>query len=175
MKILENGEKRDFGFEAFFTVEPEGTSVPEAYENAVIFAVRATLLYESVQADCTVDVTFCDGPFIRSLNAEYRDKDSETDVLSFPLYERDEVVPCADCVELPLGDIVINLDRAAEQAKEIGHSTLREVAFLAVHSTLHLLGYDHELSEADDEDMCRRQREIMEKLTKILQKEEKAL
>ena len=60
-----------------------------------------------------------------------------------------------------LGDIVISLERAAEQAKELDHGFLREVAFLAIHSTLHLLGYDHERSKEDDEAQCKAQREII--------------
>ena len=175
MKIKQKKSKKNFKLEVYFSAEPEGTSIEAPYENAVTVAVRATLVYEGMGADFSVDVTFCDGDYIRKLNAEYREKDSETDVLSFPLYERDEVVSPMGESEIPLGDIVINLDRAAVQADEIGHSTLREVAFLAVHSTLHLLGYDHELSEEDDEDMCRRQREIMKTLTETLEKEEEAL
>ena len=61
-----------------------------------------------------------------------------------------------------LGDIVLSLERAGEQAQDFGHTFKREVAFLCVHSTLHLLGYDHELSDEDDRDMRRRQKEIME-------------
>ena len=60
--------------------------------------------------------------------------------------------------------MVLSVERAAEQAKELGHSLLREVAFLTVHSVLHLLGYDHELSPEEDEKQCARQREIMESL-----------
>jgi probable rRNA maturation factor len=67
---------------------------------------------------------------------------------------------------LSLGDIVISVERAKKQAEEIGNSFEREVAFLAIHSTLHLLGYDHERSAEDDEIQCKRQKEIIEKLYK---------
>ena len=174
MKILNKQTDKLPDVDVYFATEPEDKQVDGAYERAVLAAVRATLIYEEVGADCEVSVTFCDGPYIRELNATYREKDSETDVLSFPMYDRDEAVPAFEEL-LPIGDIVLNLDRAAVQAAELGHSTLREVAFLSVHSTLHLLGYDHELSEEDDEDMCRRQREIMSRLTATLEKEEKAL
>ena len=125
-------------------------------------AVLAALNYEGFQYDCEVSVTFTDNEGIRELNREYRDKDSATDVLSFPLYDfraGDEPDPGFPA---ELGDIVLSLERAAEQAEQFGHSFKREVAFLTVHSTLHLLGYDHELSEEDDADMRRRQKEIME-------------
>lgn len=126
-------------------------------------AIRATLSYEGFTRGCEVSVTFCDNEYIRSLNAEFRNKDSATDVLSFPIYEKGEAETTAD-EPVTLGDIVVSFERTEEQAKELGHSFLRELAFLTVHSTLHLLGYDHELSEEDDADMCRRQREIIETL-----------
>ena len=143
--------------------EPETLSVPCGTPDAVRLAVSAALAYEGIGGECEVSLTLCDGAYIRTLNAEYRGKDTATDVLSFPLFEEDEPIPAGEEV-LPLGDIVINVDRAAEQAKELGHTTLREIAFLAVHSTLHLLGYDHERGEAEDEDMCRRQREIISQI-----------
>ena len=62
---------------------------------------------------------------------------------------------------VPIGDIVISLERAREQAKEVGNTYHQEVAFLAIHSTLHLMGYDHELSPEEEEDMCARQRDIV--------------
>ena len=100
------------------------------------------------------------------LNREYREKDAATDVLSFPMYEADELPKGgdADGETVTLGDIVLSVERAAEQAAELGHSTEREIAFLCIHSTLHLLGYDHERGEEEDEDMCRRQREILLKM-----------
>ena len=126
-------------------------------------AIRAALAYEGFTRNCEVSVTFCDNEYIRSLNAEFRGKDSATDVLSFPIYEKGEALVTED-EPVTLGDIVLSFERTEEQAKELGHSFHRELAFLTIHSTLHLLGYDHELSEEDDEDMCRRQREILETL-----------
>ena len=80
----------------------------------------------------------------RSCNAEYRNKDSATDVLSFPLGENGEYDIDEDNGCKLLGDIVISMERAMEQAELYGHSLQREVAYLTVHSMLHLLGYDHE-------------------------------
>ena len=135
-----------------------------SFENLVYKAVRGALEFEEVDFDCEVSVTFIDNEGIRSLNNEYRNKDSATDVLSFPMYAfTEDDMPDTD-FSVELGDIVLSLERAAEQAEEFGHSYEREVAFLTVHSVLHLLGYDHELSEEDDLDMRERQRKIMEKI-----------
>ena len=125
-------------------------------------AILATLEYEDVTADLEVSVTFTNNEGIRELNREYRNIDRVTDVLSFPQINYDEGEDISDGEML--GDIVISLERAREQAEEFGHSFERECAFLCAHSTLHLLGYDHEISDEDDADMRRRQREIMEKM-----------
>lgn len=125
-------------------------------------AILSTLKYEDVEAKCEVSVTFTDNEGIRALNKEYRNIDRATDVLSFPLVNYDEGEELED--EVMLGDIVLSLERAREQAEEFGHSFERECAFLCVHSTLHLLGYDHEISDEDDADMRRRQRDIMKKM-----------
>ena len=106
-------------------------------------------------------MTFTDNEGIRQLNRLYRQIDRATDVLSFPMFSFEDET---EEVEGALGDIVISLERAKEQAETFGHSFEREVAFLCVHSMLHLLGYDHELGEEQDIDMRRRQSEIMERL-----------
>ena len=127
-------------------------------------AVAATLEYEGVENDCEVSITFCDNEKIRELNKKFRNIDKATDVLSFPLFDEegpDNLVPEIECM---LGDIVISLERAKAQAEEFGHSYEREAAFLAVHSVLHLLGYDHETGEEDELDMRKRQSDVMEKI-----------
>lgn len=125
-------------------------------------AAKAALAYEHFTRDTILSITFTDNEGIRALNNEYRHKDSATDVLSFPMYTmRDGDVP-EENMAAELGDIVLSLERAGEQAKEYGHSFERETAFLTVHSVLHLLGYDHETSPEEEADMFRRQREIME-------------
>ena len=126
-------------------------------------AVEETLRYENYQNDVEVSITLTDNAGIHELNQRFRGVDAPTDVLSFPLidYEDDCGEPLIDEIANSLGDIVLNLQRAKAQAEEFGHSFEREAAFLTVHSMMHLLGYDHELSEGDDADMRRRQREIM--------------
>ena len=127
-------------------------------------AIVAALKHENFNHDVEISVTLCDNEYIKKLNSEYRNKDSATDVLSFPIYDFNETETYIPAGPIPLGDIVISVERAKEQAKEIGNLFLNEVAFLAIHSTLHLLGYDHELGEAEDEAQCRAQREIIETL-----------
>ena len=126
-------------------------------------AIKETLNYMNFPFDCEVSLTFCGDDYIRELNAKYRDRDSVTDVLSFPLNDfRNGDEPDEELNEL--GDVVINLKRAEEQAEEYGHSLEREVSFLAVHSTLHLLGLDHERSEEEDEFVISLQDDIMKQL-----------
>jgi probable rRNA maturation factor len=128
--------------------------------------ILETLDYEGMENDAEVSVTFVDDDGIRELNKKFRNLDKPTDVLSFPLldYEGESEEPFFDELCHNLGDIVISLERAMAQANEFGHSFEREVAFLTAHSMLHLLGYDHELSEEDDADMRRRQNDIMERM-----------
>lgn len=126
-------------------------------------AIQSTLVYEGHNNDCELSVTFTDNEGIKILNSQYRGIDKETDVLSFPLVDfagGDE--PPVDEPSQLLGDIVISLEKAVAQAEEYGHSFEREAAFLAVHSMLHLLGYDHVNGEEEEADMRRRQTDVLE-------------
>ena len=145
-------------------LENSQSAIPVTYKLRMLLrrAILETLDYEGVEIeDPEVSMTFTDNEGIRELNRLHRGIDRPTDVLSFPMFafeDEDEVLEGA------LGDIVISLERAREQANTFGHSFEREVAFLCVHSMLHLLGYDHELGEAEDMDMRRRQSEIVARL-----------
>lgn len=113
------------------------------------------LEHAGVDFDAFVDVTIVDDESIRALNAEYRDKDAVTDVLSFPMYEfyngeaEEELEADPESDKVMLGDMILNYERAKQQAAEFGHSAARECGFLTVHSVLHLLGFDHERGEDD--------------------------
>ena len=128
-------------------------------------AAAETLDAEGIDFDCEFSITYTDKEGIRALNREYRNKDSATDVLSFPMFDPEtEEIEALDGQPAVLGDIVISLERAAEQAELYGHSFEREVAFLCVHSVLHLLGYDHERSADEDKLMREKQRAVMHAL-----------
>ncbi len=146
----------------YFQNEQEKFPITYRLKRLIRRAVITSLDYENFQNEIEVSVTFVDNEGIRTLNSQYRGIDRATDVLSFPLidFEGGEA-PAADEPRVMLGDVVLSLERATEQAEEFGHSFEREVAFLTVHSMLHLLGYDHELGEEEDLDMRHRQREIL--------------
>lgn len=142
------------------------TTFPITYKLKMLVrrAVISSLQYEGFSSDAEVSVTFTDDEGIRSLNRDFRQIDKPTDVLSFPLNDYSDVRLLINQPVESLGDIVISLERAASQAEQFGHSFEREVAFLTVHSMLHLLGYDHVNSDEEDAEMRRRQREILEKM-----------
>lgn len=144
----------------FFKDEQDKFELRVALKAIARKAIFNTLVYEGFDKDCEVSVTFTDNEQIKELNKNYRNKNSATDVLSFPMFEDFTNIEMVN--DIPLGDIVISLERAAKQGYEIGHSIYHEVAFLCVHSTLHLLGYDHETSKADEKEMFGKQKEIME-------------
>ena len=108
---------------------------------------------------CAVSVTFTDKDGIKELNRDYRGVDSVTDVLSFPQYDDFEEIP--EEGEILLGDVVICRERAAEQAREFGHSLDREMIYLFTHSILHLLGYDH-MEVEEKREMRLKEEEVMD-------------
>lgn len=142
----------------YITNEQSALPVDAALRGLIRRAVGAALRYEGYERPVEVSVTLTDNEGIRELNREYRDKDSATDVLSFPMFD-----DAGDERDV-LGDIVISLERAAAQAQEYGHTLTREVAFLTVHSVLHLLGYDHETGPEDEAEMFAKQKEILERM-----------
>lgn len=144
-----------------FQTRTRKEKVDDALRELVRRALTASFEYEGVEDDAEVSVTFVSDRVIRQINREYRGIDRATDVLSFPLVEGGDLDDAFDGERLQLGDVVLSLERARAQAETYGHSFEREVAFLCAHSALHLLGYDHELGEAEDADMRARQRDIM--------------
>lgn len=124
--------------------------------------IRAALDAEGVDVPCEINVMVADDATLRAINRQTRKIDAPTDVLSFPMFEyapgafpRDaEKDADPETGLLPLGDMVISLERAGAQAREYGHSLRRELGYLAIHSVLHLLGYDH----LDEGPMKRRMR-----------------
>ena len=131
----------------------------DEYNKYIEKAIKAALDVEKVNYGCEINVEITDNSEIQKLNKEFRGKDYPTDVLSFPMNE-----PNPENNLLILGDIAISIEKAKEQSEEFNQSLERELMFLAIHATLHLLGYDHELSENDDLIMRKKQREIIELL-----------
>ncbi len=125
-------------------------------------AVKETLAYEGFKRNAEVSIVICDNDTIQSINNEYRGIDAPTDVLSFPQFDSEDEYPALGYV--PIGDIIISAERADLQAQTFGHSFERELAFLAVHSTLHLLGYDHVNSIEEENVMRQKQRDVMKRL-----------
>lgn len=130
---------------------------------AIKKTVIACLETEEMDGNFEVSVSFVTNEEIRELNRQYRNVDSETDVLSFPLDDEDEDFSMDGDVVL-LGDIVLSTEKIIEQAKDFGHSLEREMLYLVAHSTLHLLGYDH-MDDEDKSEMRQREKEVMKKLS----------
>lgn len=143
------------------TNEQDKIEIPADWEAKINQVAEICLREEGIPAEAEVDLLFVDNEAIREMNAEYRNIDRATDVLSFPMYEADEEID--DEEEILFGDIVISLERAEEQRQEYGHSLEREVMYLLVHGLLHLSGYDH---MEEDEKALMRERE--EKLLAVI-------
>ena len=148
---------------------PVTADVPGISEDRRAFirkVIRTALAAEGVDFPCEVDVLITDDEAIHQVNLDMRDVDRATDVLSFPefdltpgqLPEAEDADPGTGLV--PLGDMVISWEHVTAQAKEYGHSNRRELAYLVVHSVLHLLGYDH-LDEGPMKAQMRQREEVI--------------
>lgn len=133
--------------EIIFDAEIE---VPAGVQERIQSVITAALAAEEVDLPCEINVLLTDDEGIHQINLDMREIDRATDVLSFPMFDLEAGTPPEgeDYLDpatglCPLGDMVISLERAGEQAKEFGHSLERELCYLTVHSVLHLLGYDH--------------------------------
>ena len=121
-----------------------GSSLRKSFRQAAALTLAEIPLLAGRETE--ISLLLCDNLFIKDLNREYRDKDLPTDVLSFPQFAEIMEITQGEHAVL-LGDIVISLEKAQEQAELFGHSFEREAVFLFIHGLLHLLGYDHELPE----------------------------
>lgn len=147
-----------------FTDDQKSFRLPSGTRLLIRRCCHAVLEEENFPVSAEISVRIVDNESIRVLNREYREIDRATDVLSFPLCEvgEYEVNPATNlCL---LGDIVISAERAHEQALEYGHSFQREIAFLTVHSMLHLLGYDHEAGGIEAVHMREKEEKVLTEL-----------
>lgn len=146
------------------TVKQKQIKLPTGARLLIRKSCNATLKYENFSGDCEIDVTIVDDQMIQEMNREFRNINSSTDVLSFPLgqdgiYDKN---PATNA--FMLGDIVISYEHAEKQAHLYGHSLEREIAFLTVHSMLHLLGYDHVNGGLEQATMREKEEAILELL-----------
>ena len=136
----------------------DGIEEDELVRAAAERGVLAALEFEEAEGEISVVLT--NDETIHVCNRDFRCVDRATDVLSFPVSEGEELISVPDGY---LGDIMISVETAARQAEELGHGAAREITFLAIHGTLHILGYDH-MEPDDAEVMYKEQREILKNI-----------
>lgn len=147
-----------------FLKENAQVTLPRGTKRLIRKAFREALKVEGIKASAEINITFVNNEEIRQLNNTYRQIDKSTDVLSFPMGENGcyDINPENNC--LLLGDVVISVEKAIAQAEEFSHSFKREIAYLTVHSILHLLGYDHVCEGEDKKEMRFKEELILKKL-----------
>ena len=137
------------------------------YEKIINTVIKKCFEEENLQSkNLYINVILTNPQNIKEINQQYRNINKETDVLSFPMFEKDEISRIEGNIPDVLGDIVISIERVKEQANEYGHTFERELSYMVVHGFYHLMGYDHMV---EDEKNIMRQKEenVLEKL-KIL-------
>lgn len=136
-------------------------------EKIINKVVEAVLKQEKIKHDLDVYITLTSNRGIHVINRQYREIDRPTDVLSFPMFQREEISNLKkkknDNVEEILGDIIVSIDKVKEQSKEYGHSYERELAYLVTHGMLHLLGYDH-MIDKEKEEMRKHEEKVLDTL-----------
>ena len=148
----------------FITDTQKEIKLPTGTRLLIRKACTATLKFEEFQDSAEVNVTLVDDATIKEMNAKFRNIDSSTDVLSFPLGENGIYDTNPETEAKMLGDIVVSVEHAYAQADLYGHGLEREIAFLTVHSMLHLLGYDHEKGGLEKSIMREKEEKILEAL-----------
>ncbi len=146
------------------SVKQKHIKLPAGTKLLIRKSCTATLEFEGFKSPAEIDVSLVSDEAIKEMNAQFRNIDSETDVLSFPLGENGNFDTNPETGALMLGDVVISVDRAMAQAELYGHGIEREIAFLTVHSVLHLLGYDHVNGGLEKTIMREKEEEILEAL-----------
>lgn len=146
------------------TNRQKDVKIPSGIRLLIRRCCHAVLLAENFHESAEVSISFVNNEQIRQLNSEYRGKDAPTDVLSFPLGEDGVYDKNMETGMLQLGDVVISIEKAVEQAKIYGHSLQREIGFLTVHSMLHLLGYDHEAGGLEQVRMREKEESVLTSL-----------
>ncbi|MDR0531305.1 MAG: rRNA maturation RNase YbeY [Oscillospiraceae bacterium] len=146
------------------TDDQQEVKVPTGIRMLLRRACTAVLVQENFDEPAEISIRFVDNDGIQRLNSEHRSKNEVTDVLSFPLGENGVWDTNLDTGAKVLGDIVISLPRALEQSRLYGHTLQREMAFLTVHSMLHLLGYDHEARGLESVRMREKEEQVLVQL-----------
>lgn len=146
------------------TNDQKKVKIPTGIHMLIRRCCIAVITYEELKGSCEISVRFVDNDEIQRLNKQYRKIDAPTDVLSFPLGIDGVYDINQDTGAQMLGDIVISVEKAVDQAEEYGHSLQREIGFLTVHSMLHLLGYDHEAGTMDAVKMREKEEKVLSDL-----------
>lgn len=146
------------------TNQQKAVKIPAGLRLMLRRCCTAVLRMEEFHGDAEVNITFVDDEQIHEMNRQFRQKDSATDVLSFPLGENGhyDINPDTGCYQL--GDIVLSVEHAVAQAAEFGHTFQREMGYLTVHSMLHLLGYDHVNGGLEKAIMREKEEEVLGRL-----------
>lgn len=137
------------------------------YLDLIEKVIRQAFLEEKIDnINLYINIILTNPENIRKINKQYRDIDKETDVLSFPMFEKEEIEKMRNNgneIQEPLGDIVISIERVMSQAEEYGHSFERELSYMLIHGFYHLMGYDH-MNEIEKEQMRQKEEYVLNKL-----------